>query len=282
MVSPPHQTLQGFFLERPGAPALFCTVYRPEARPARGAVLCLAPLGEELNRSRHACATTARALAQAGYTVLLPDLRGCGDSAGHLADTTWPDWLDDAQAALHWLQQACPSTALWLWAVRSGALLAHGLIERQPTPLPLLLWQPQTDGDAWVRQWLRLHGASALAAGDSAQVMARTRQAWADGRTVDIAGYAWPGALMQTLGQRRGAPPPGAGQPLVWLDIGPGPADRPASPVATQALEAWQHAGWQSRFQAVQAPAFWQSAEIEAAPALALASVAALTGAVQP
>jgi exosortase A-associated hydrolase 2 len=278
MLSVPHRALHGFFLERAGAPPLFCTLHRPASGPSRGAVLCLPPLGEELNRSRRACATTARALAQAGYTVLLVDLRGCGDSAGQLADTHWPDWLDDAEAGLQWLQQACPEHTPWLWTVRSGALLAQGLIERQGVARPLLLWQPQTDGEGFVRQWLRLHGAGALAAGDSAQVMAQARQAWAEGRTVDIAGYAWPGPLMQALGQRRGAPPPGQGQPLVWLDIGPGPADRAASPVATQALSAWQQAGWPCRFQAVQAPAFWQSAEIETAPALATASLAALHG----
>jgi alpha-beta hydrolase superfamily lysophospholipase len=53
----------------------------PEVNP-RGSVLHVHAFAEEHNKCRRMVASQARALAALGYTVLAPDLRGCGDSEG--------------------------------------------------------------------------------------------------------------------------------------------------------------------------------------------------------
>jgi hypothetical protein len=62
---------------------LFTLYFAPDAAvSARGGLLFIPPFAEELNRSRHMVVKTARALAAAGWGVLLLDLFGTGDSEG--------------------------------------------------------------------------------------------------------------------------------------------------------------------------------------------------------
>ena len=56
------------------------------------------------------------------------------------------------------------------------------------------------------------------------------------------------------------------------------------SPASTQAIELWRQAGWQVHSQVVRGPLFWQTTEIEDAPDLIAATLAALqeTAAARP
>src|SRR5436190_21776504 len=87
-----------------------------------GAMLYLHPFAEEMNKSRRMAAMQARALAAAGWTVLQLDLFGCGDSEGEFGSASWTQWLDDAAAAIEWLDADTGSTPA-LWGVRTGCLL---------------------------------------------------------------------------------------------------------------------------------------------------------------
>ena len=51
-----------------------------------GHVVYVHPFGEEMNKSRRMATLQARALAQAGFSVLQVDLLGCGDSSGDFGD----------------------------------------------------------------------------------------------------------------------------------------------------------------------------------------------------
>ncbi len=151
---------QAFFLPT-GAGQRFCLFHPAQGDARRGCVLYLHPFAEELNCTRRVVARQARALASAGFGVLQIDLLGCGDSAGDFADATWPAWLSDAQQAHRWLTGHCGGP-LWLWGMRSGALLAAQLarlLQNESEPAHLLFWQPVASGQQMLQQFLRLRTA---------------------------------------------------------------------------------------------------------------------------
>jgi hypothetical protein len=65
-----------------------------------------------------------------------------------------------------------------------------------------------------------------------------------------------------------------------WLEIS-AQAGLAAGPAARTALQRWQAAGWTVDMQTVAGPAFWQTTEIEEAPALIEATVSTLSAAAQ-
>ena len=273
----PYPLPQAFFLPADGGQR-FCLFYPPEGTQSRGRVLYLHPFAEELNSTRRIVAQQARALAQAGYGVLLVDLLGCGDSTGDFADATWADWLRDAQRAYQWLMEH-GNGPVWLWGMRSGTLLATQLADllhgTAQAPIHLLLWQPVASGQQMLQQFLRLRAASQwLGAGNTNEPP--PAQALEQGLTVNIAGYALSPALAQGLGKAQLLPPPSAATGrLVWLETSPQEAP-PLLPSAHKTLATWQNAGWQVRAQAVQGPAFWQTVGTDEAPALIQATLEAL------
>jgi exosortase A-associated hydrolase 2 len=222
-------------------------------------------------------AATARQLHAAGHEVLTVDLEGCGDSAGDFGDATWERWTDDVLDAVAWLRQQGAGGPLWLWGLRAGALLARAAARRLEEPCHLLLWQPSLQGRQVLQQFLRLRSAAQWtgSAGDKADEPSPQAELKA-GRSTEVAGYRLAPAMASGLEQARldatGLRP---GR-LVWLDLASGPGAATPSPASAAAQEAWRAAGWQLQARVVQGPAFWQTTEIEAAPALAAATLEAL------
>lgn len=251
----------------------------PEGVPLKGAVLYAHPWAEEMNKSRRMAALASRALAADGWAVLQIDLLGCGDSSGNFGDATWEAWVDDITRAAHWLQARHTGAPLWLWGLRSGALLATAAAPRIGGPLNLLFWQPALQGKALLQQFLRLKAAAQLADGGGKAILDAARADLAAGRPVEVAGYRLPAALAQSLEAATLAPPIPEAQPgrLVWLEVSV-QVEPTLAPAAQAAWPRWQAAGWQVQGHAVQGPAFWQTTEIEDAPALLAATVAALQG----
>ena len=257
-----------------------CVYHAPQdvERPARAALVYVHPFAEEMNKSRRMAAMQARALAAQQCAVLQIDLMGCGDSSGLLSDARWADWQADVQAACDWLVRRHAAAPLWLWGVRAGALLALDVAAtRQPAP-QLLLWQPLTAGKTLVQQFLRLKAAASLSDGAAAKTaMAELRQALAAGATVDIAGYPLSAGLVQDLEAAVLASPP-ADSAVHWLEVSPR-ADAALAPASVRVVEAWQAAGRVVHAAVVMGPSFWQTSEIEDAPALLQATLAAVCGA---
>ena len=268
-----------FFLPRPAGQRL-CVYHAPHdaARPARATVVYVHPFAEEMNKARRMAALQARALAAQQCAVLQIDLLGCGDSSGLLSDARWADWLADVHAACDWLTQQHAGAPLWLWGLRAGALLAVDAATARQHGAHLLLWQPMAAGKPLVQQFLRLKAAASLSDGAAAKAaMAAIRQALAAGETVDIAGYPLSAGLVQDLEAAVLAKPPANSQ-VHWLEVSPR-ADATLSPASTRVLEAWQDAGQVVHASVVSGPAFWQATEIEEAPALLQASLAAICSA---
>jgi exosortase A-associated hydrolase 2 len=247
-------------------------LWHPPAGVLRGLVLHLHPFAEEMNKSRRMAALQARALAKCGWGVLQFDLLGCGDSAGDFGDATWAAWLADTCWAAQQLRERAhaPSAPLWLWGQRAGALLAVQAAERIAdaegrTP-DLILWQPSGSGRLALQQFLRLKAAGGILAGEAKGVTAALTRELAAGRSVEVAGYRLHPAMAAGLDAATLAPPPKPAR-AVWLEVTSG--DEPSLlPVSRVTIERWRATGWQVDAEAVEGPAFWQTAEIEDAPAL--------------
>lgn len=275
---------QAFFL--PAASGQRYCLYHAAQDVPRGMVLHVHPFAEELNKTRRMAAMQARAFAAAGWAVLQIDLLGCGDSSGDFGDADWQTWIDDLLLARRWLVQASDSHValpLWIWGVRAGCLLAVDAARALDAACHLLLWQPSfADGAMQLQQFLRLRLAADMLAASAAAQQARgamdaLRQQLAQGQTLDIAGYALNARLASGLQSSRLTPPipRGAEQRVVWLETGAA-AEPVLSPLGQRLASQWQRAGWHTQSRAVPGPAFWQSAEIEEAPQLIAASLAAV------
>ena len=167
---------------------------------ARGTVLFLPPLGDELNHTRSLMAAAARSLAATGWNVHCTDPYGTGDSEGDFAGASLVQWAEDfaddaAAAAVQgpWV----------LWVARQVALLLPALwqaLQRRGAPLPLALasWNPVVQGSAVVTQWLRLAalGNTGATVGQSVDLL---RRQLAAGRAVECGGYLLSAALANEL-----------------------------------------------------------------------------------
>lgn len=268
--------------------------HAPAGGHLRGLVVYLHPFAEEMNKSRRMAALQSRALAEAGFAVLQIDLFGCGDSSGDFGDANWNDWIDDVELAVQWLQQRLVASAdvpLWLWGLRAGCLLAVDAACRLKRPCNFLFWAPTCSGRTVLQQFLRLKVASDLIGGNAKGVMDGLRQQLASGAQVDVAGYRLAAALAAGLEAsvlKPSALDPSTPAPspqelrsprVVWLELSTR-EDASLTPVAANTIALWQQAGFVVSSQIVTGPAFWQTTEIEDAPALIAATCSTLSNAI--
>lgn len=281
-------TIEAFFLPVAGGQrfCMFHSVDKIGRTPRLGQVVFVHALAEEMNRSRRMAALQARALARAGFDVLQIDLLGCGDSSGEFGDATWSAWINDIVQACQWLRAQPTSTGgagatrgklppLWLWGLRAGCLLAADAARQLPEPCNFLFWAPPPAGRPLLQQFLRLKVAGDMLTGNSKGAMEGLRHQLAAGEAVEVAGYALNPALARGL-ELANLNPPEAALRLEWLELSTR-SDAALTPVAAQALARWHQAGYTVRSHQVTGPSFWQTAEIEDAPALITATVAAMT-----
>lgn len=270
---------RAFFLSHPESGSQRFCIHHEAQGPRRGRVVYLHPFVEEMNKSRRMVALQARALAAAGFAVLQIDLAGCGDSAGDFGDASWDGWIDDAVLAAQWLRahdRADDAAGpLWFWGLRAGALLATAAAARLDEPAHFLFWQPATQGKLQMQQFLRLKAAAELAAGAKG-VTEKLRAQLDAGAPVEIAGYMLAPALANGLAAAKLETP---AQParVVWLELS---TQEPAEllPASQAPLQRLREAGFTVTAEVVTGPAFWQTTEIETAPALIERTIALLGG----
>lgn len=254
----------------------FCLFHPARGEAVRGAVLYLHPFAEEMNKARRMAALQSCALVEAGYDVLQIDLQGCGDSSGDFADATWQAWCEDVLAG-HRHLRARSSAPLILWGLRAGCLLAVQAAAELPETANFVLWQPVVSGKQHWQQFMRLKMAGELASGQAKAVGEQLRQQLAAGEPVEIAGYRVAPALAAGLEQAELLPPPAGSGRVLWLETSLRD-EATLAPVAEKRIEQWQAAGFTVEAGVVRGPAFWQTTEIEDAPELIAATLAALAG----
>lgn len=98
----------------------FALVAGPDDSTVR--VLFVPALFEEANRTRRMLVETMRALADAGFASVLPDLPGCNESIAPLERQNLGNWRDAIAAA------AAHFAATHALSLRGGAILAPGTL----------------------------------------------------------------------------------------------------------------------------------------------------------
>jgi exosortase A-associated hydrolase 2 len=281
--------LEPFFLTTAKVMNRLFAIHHSASGVLRGLVVYVHPFAEEMNKSRRMAARQARQLASNGYAVIQVDLPGCGDSEGDLSLCTWDEWIEAVVAATAWLASrhgvfapgAGPRPNVWLWGLRAGALFAAAAIPGvralglQPN---LLFWQPVTSGRVHLHQFLRLKVATEMLTGQARSGVEQLRAQLAQGQVIDVAGYSLGPSLCLSLEAAALAAlvmPDGAGCRAVWFDV-QAELDEGPSSVFEAAAMPWAAQGWQTSLQRVQGPPFWQTTEIEDAPALLAATSRAL------
>ncbi len=254
----------------------FCLFHPAPGGKAKAAVLYLHPFAEEMNKARRMAALQSRALAAAGCDVLQIDLLGCGDSDGDFADATWTAWREDVVAGYRRLRERS-AAPLVLWGSRAGCLLAAEAAAELPEAADFLFWQPVVSGKQHWQQFMRLKMAGEMASGQAKAAGEQLRAQLAAGQPVEIAGYEVAPALVAGLAQAELSPPAGRGGRVVWLETSLRD-DAALAPVALKHIEQWRAAGFTVDAAVVRGPAFWQTSEIEEAPELLAATLAALAG----
>lgn len=223
---------------------------------------------------RRMMALQARAFAASGIAVLTPDLFGCGDSDGEFADADWQTWVDDVRLAAAWLGDRYPGVPLWLWGARAGCLLAAQAARGMATSPHQLWWAPVAQGKLQLQQFLRIRAAAGMLQGQDAALTAPLKAALDRGESIDVAGYRLSPALASGLAASTLGLPSGTRQ-VLWFEVSTR-ADAAPSPVAQRHIEQFRGAGATAQATCVTGPAFWQTTEIEEAPALIDATVQAL------
>ncbi|MFZ5485097.1 MAG: hydrolase 1, exosortase A system-associated [Pseudomonadota bacterium] len=266
--------IEPFFLPHPDR-ALFCLHHIPRGQPVHGAVLYLHPFAEEMHKSRRMAALTARTLAGSGLAVLLVDLSGCGDSTGDFAEATWSKWREDARLAHDWLSLR-HGQPVALWGLRTGALLAADLARTLPAPpAGLVLWQPITQGDPFLNQFLRIKlAADMLNEGQSQTGTKALRAQLAAGEGVEVGGNMLSADMANELGRMKLADCPPA-CPTFWLEVG-ATSEIQVTPASQRVLDAWQVAGANTHAATVRGDPFWATQEITECPELIEATEDAL------
>ncbi|MDD2759557.1 MAG: hydrolase 2, exosortase A system-associated [Methylomonas sp.] len=191
--------MRPFFLDSRTGP-LFAVYWSPANQPINHAILHVPAFAEEMNKSRRMVALQARAMAEQGYAVLVPDLFGTGDSRGDFGEASWAIWLQNIADAVAWLREQGALT-ITLWGLRLGGLLAMDFVSRHEDSIDrLMLWQPVLNGDTFVTQFLRLRVAAAMM--DNNMPKEKTsdlKRQLVDGQAIEVAGYLLSPDLIKPL-----------------------------------------------------------------------------------
>ena len=248
---------------------LFAVHHRPAgAERSHGQVLCVLPFNEEMNRCRNMITLQAQALAEIGFSTLVLDMLGTGDSEGQHVDARWSLWLENLAAGKAWLGTQ-PGGCRVIWGIRLGAILAARVHAASADPrVALLLWQPVADGKTHLTQFFRVRIAANMdRVGLPKETTASMREKLAAGQSVEVAGYEIHPELAAAidaakLTQHTLAP----GTHVLWLENAA--ADKPELTPGSQALLAcWPGAEATVDARVFGGPAFWQVYERAVAPA---------------
>jgi exosortase A-associated hydrolase 2 len=252
-------SIKADFLEHQGR-KLFYLLLQPTAAESKGSILFLPPFAEEMHKSRRLVATQARELACAGYSVMLLDLTGCGDSGGDFSDASWEVWLQDAACAAECLL-GLANGPFMLWGLRMGALLAAELAQGRSDIGRLLLWQPVLNGEQQIDQFLRLRTVASIVSSPAGFDRTSLWNELRSGRSLDIAGYTLSASLALEMARVRlndFAP----GCPVHWMEIGISPNRSLAVP-SESVIAHWRARQQQVDTAFVYGEPFWRTIDAE-------------------
>ncbi len=250
---------------------LFSLLYTPTHKHriyANTAILYFPPFAEELNKSRRMVSLQAQRFCKVGYTVLIVDLFGTGDSEGDFAQVNWKIWQQNMCMAVRWLQDKGYEQLIF-WSLRLGAFLAVQTAASMPVKVvKFIFWQPVVQGKMLLTQFLRLRMAADFISGNDKISPTDLRQQLYNGHNVEIAGYSISPDLAQTIdGLDFKTTKPRFGSKVFWLEILPSDA-RNVSPHNEGIIIEWGLENIEIEVNKVVGQPFWNSLEIVELPTL--------------
>lgn len=235
----------------------------------RGAILLVPAFAEEMNKARRMCALQAQYLASCGYAVLTIDLRGAGDSQGSLSDSTWLDWHADLAFACEWLhtQMSAPISLLGL---RLGALLALDFAcQNASTIQQLVLWQPVTNGRAYMKQFFRLQLVNNALSGapiESKGGASKSKQVEIQSNA-EVAGYDLSSRFRDSVEAIDLLHFPAQDFAISWLELRD-EASFELSPARQKYADFFCNTYANAKIQKISSPEFWDTQNISTCPSL--------------
>lgn len=237
-------------------------LYHAAEGDARGSVIVLPPFAEEMNMSRRMIYLTARALANNGFSCLVPDLTGTGESDGDFADARWHIWQANVLACENIMSEQSGHAPMLL-GLRTGALLAASVGEGRQ----MIMWQPVGNGETMLNQFLRIRMAAGITGGGEKETTKDLRAIWKDGRSVEVAGYEIHPDLAGEIDKLRLADmAPTANSSVIWVEIGD--AERGPTPASQRTIDTWSEKGVEIDVRVCVGEPFWTIQETTTAPAM--------------
>lgn len=239
-------------------------------------LLIVPPFAEEMNKCRRMMTLIAHRLAAQNLGILIIDLSGTGESWGDFGDARYDRWLDDLTAAHDWIvaQDARLTSVL---GIRFGALPALQFARDCESCRTVLLWQPAVSGKIVMSQFLRLRVAANMMTKDgSGENIASLMAAFADGESVEIAGYEVSAELFRSINKLKLTQlAPRDGQHIAWFQVAV-MDDSAITPANQRAIDQLTQQGVEIDTRCLRGDAFWSATEITTCDALLDATVAML------
>jgi exosortase A-associated hydrolase 2 len=180
----------------PRSAPLFGVEHPPaQRRPQRSGIVICPPTGTELMRSHRALRQLATSLAKEGHHVMRFDYFGTGDSSGDCEEGRFATWQDNIATAVEELRDRAELEQVSLIGLRIGAVLAAQASAEIDGITRLTLWDPITDGPAYLED--RIQVDDVYEAADNHQ--ARRAQRLANDEPIGILGIAMSVGLRNDL-----------------------------------------------------------------------------------
>lgn len=264
---------------------LFCLHYLPvnnvnSVSSVSSHVVFFPPFAEELNRSRHIMSLMAAQLAAKGFSVLLVDLFGTGDSEGDLIDAGWAIWKKDMLQAIDYLQQQKKLPVNFL-TIRLGTLLALDILNECSDTLHInhfIAWQPVFNSNKYIKQFLKLQLANTILQGNKLIKTETIEEKIKRSGSLEIAGYPLSAALMEEILQlsRTNKFNLSTFNSLMLYQITPGSSTDFSTDIQSFMLDN-KHFQDKIKVKLIQGKAFWQNYGIQTCAELMNQTLFALT-----
>jgi exosortase A-associated hydrolase 2 len=231
-----------------------------------------------MNKSRRMLTLVGRELAARGLAVVLPDLTGTGDSDGEFRDADSEAWRGDLAATARWsAAQGWPVAALL--GVRTGCLFGAQAARELSAPLTTsVFWQPVTDGERFLTQFLRLRVAASMMGGGG-ESAAGLRARLAGGEPLEVSGYLLSPRLAEQVAALSLTDVAGIGLGHVHRMEVVRSAGSAIAAESQRAVDSMRAGGLSVATCTVQSEPFWSSTEIVTVPEMISRTVDALVAA---
>jgi exosortase A-associated hydrolase 2 len=242
---------------------IFIALFKNKVIKSKTVYILVPPFLDEMNKSRRMFAKMANILVVHGYDALMPDFYGTGDSEGEFVDADWEVWRSDFDHLITWCETQNYQKINFI-ALRSGALFLLDYLSCHKNIVceKLILWHPTTNGDNWLTQFLRLHLAANLSAGNDKETTKSLKSRIVNGESIEIAGYELSAKLANKIKSIKLIEKIPANVPQVfWVDV-VGTEGNGMLPASEKVIDHWKQKSVSVDAETVVGPAFWSAVEI--------------------